>query len=200
MFVQIIQAQVRDRGAAISEGERWQREVMPQAAGFLGSTGGVTADGRLIIVARFESEEAARRNSDRDEQGEWWHRVSSNIQGDAIFHESSDVVTYRGGGDDSAGFVQVMQGRVKDVEAARRLSEKMEEQMPATRPDILGGLTATYDDGAFTDVVYFTSMEESRRNEKAMSDDPPTAMEEWAELLDGEITYYDLEEPQLVSR
>ncbi len=200
MFVQIIQGEVRDRRGVDSERERWEKELMPNAEGFLGSTGGITADGRLIMVVRFDSEEAARRNSARREQGEWWQRFSSHLTGDATFHESTDITTYQGGGDDSAGFVQVMQGRVNDVEAARNLNDKMEREMPARRPDLLGGLTAMYDDGAFTDVIYFTSLEEARRNEKAMSDDPPAEMEEWASLIEGDITYYDLEQPWLVSK
>ena len=33
---------------------------------------GMCDDGTFVALARFESAEAARRNSDRPEQGEWW--------------------------------------------------------------------------------------------------------------------------------
>ncbi|MGE5763508.1 MAG: hypothetical protein ACM3ZF_06425, partial [Mycobacterium leprae] len=56
--------------------ERWVEELAPGAAGWLGSTAGVTDDGRFIGLARFESEQAARRNSDRPEQGRWWAETS----------------------------------------------------------------------------------------------------------------------------
>ncbi|MGI8775368.1 MAG: hypothetical protein ACR2KQ_10265 [Actinomycetota bacterium] len=104
-----------------------------------------------------------------------------------------------GGGDDDAAFVQVMLGRVKDVDTFRALNERMEEEFPTQRPDILGGLNVTYDDGHFTDVVYFRSLEEARRAEKVMEQDPPPEMQEWATLLEGDLTYFDLEEPWLVS-
>ena len=50
----------------------WVRDLAPDAAGWLGSTGGVTADGRAVAIVRFESAKAARANSDRPEQSDWW--------------------------------------------------------------------------------------------------------------------------------
>src|SRR3712207_386774 len=100
MFVQIIEGRVSDRGGIESERERWEEKLLPSAEGFVGSTGGITADGRLVLVARFESEQAARRSSERPEQSEWWRRFSSHLAGEATFHESSDITTYQGGGDD----------------------------------------------------------------------------------------------------
>ena len=46
----------------------WRRDVKPGAKGYLGSTSGITPDGRSITLARFESEAAARANSERPEQ------------------------------------------------------------------------------------------------------------------------------------
>jgi hypothetical protein len=43
-------------------------EVADGAIGWLGSTGGVTDDGRLVALVRFESAEAAQQSSDRPEQ------------------------------------------------------------------------------------------------------------------------------------
>lgn len=200
MFVQVIHATVHDQLEIEAEQRRWQEELMPGAEGFLGTTGGITNDGRFIMVVRFSSADAARSNSRRKEQHDWWERFSSHLAGEATFHESSDITTYLGGGKDDARFVQVMQGRVRDVDAARTLNERMEQEMPAQRPDILGGLTATYDDGHFTDVVYFTSIEEARQNEKVMEENPPLEMQEWMSLLEGDLAFFDLEDPWLVSR
>ncbi len=72
MFVQVIQGQVADAERAHAAVDQWARDLAPGATGWLGSTGGVTEDGRFIALARFESEEAARRNSDRPEQDRWW--------------------------------------------------------------------------------------------------------------------------------
>ena len=44
-----------------------------------------------------------------------WLR-SSKFSGDAAFHDCRDVEQLLGGGSDDAGFVQVIQGRTRDVE------------------------------------------------------------------------------------
>jgi hypothetical protein len=65
MFVQVIQGQVSDAARVRAQLDQWVEQVAPGAVGWLGSTSGVTDDGTLIALARFESAEAARRNSDR---------------------------------------------------------------------------------------------------------------------------------------
>ena len=70
MFVQIIEGRTTDAEALRQRGKVWADEVGPGAVGFLGVTAGVTADGRAITIARFESEAQARANGDRPEQGE----------------------------------------------------------------------------------------------------------------------------------
>ena len=200
MFVQIITAKVKDAAGVQTEIDRWEQELMPGAEGFLGSTGGLTNDGRMILAARFDSEAAARRNSDRPEQGEFWSRLESHLDG-ADFFESTDVTTSQsGGGSDDAGFVQVMQGKVNDIEAARALGKRMEEEMPGRRPDVIGDVNVMSEDGTFYNLIYFTSQEEARKGEKAMSEDPPASMEEWGQLMVGEMTFWDLEDPWLVTK
>lgn len=200
MFVQVIEGKVKDRAGVETERDRWNKDLMPGAEGFLGSTGGITPDGRFIMAARFESEESARRNSDRPEQGEWWSRMSSHLEGEAAFHDSTDVDLYAGGGDDSAGFVQVMRGRVTDVDKAKELGKQMNEDMPQRRPDVMGGMTVNFGGGEFADFIYFTSLEEARRNEKEMTENPPESMTEWNNIMEGELTFYDLEDPWITSK
>jgi hypothetical protein len=81
MFVQVIQGQVADAGPVREAFDRWARELAPGATGWLGSTAGVTDDGRLIALARFESEDAARRNSGRPEQDRWWAETARLLTG-----------------------------------------------------------------------------------------------------------------------
>jgi len=111
MFVQIIEGKTSDAAALTRQGERWQDQLSPGATGFLGVTSGVTADGRAITIVRFESEEAARANSDRPEQGAWWAETAQLYDGDISFTESSDVEEFLGGGSDDAEFVQIPEGR-----------------------------------------------------------------------------------------
>jgi hypothetical protein len=68
MFVQVIRGQVSD-----------PEQLTAGAPGWLGSTAGVTEDGRFVALARFESQEAARRNRDRPEQGQWWMETSKLV-------------------------------------------------------------------------------------------------------------------------
>ncbi len=69
MFVQVMQGKTSDKEGLHRQLDRWMSELRSGAKGFLGTTGGVTDDGKVFVVARFESEQAARVNSDRPEQG-----------------------------------------------------------------------------------------------------------------------------------
>jgi hypothetical protein len=199
MFVQVIQGAVADADELRACLDRWMREVGPGAVGWLGSTGGVTADGQGIAVVRFESEEAARRNSDRPEQHQWWMETSKLFAGDVTFHDCRDVYEFGRGGSDVAGFVQVIQGRVSDPARALEGMRRTEEPMREHRPDVIGGLIALHGDGGFTESVYFTSEAEARAGEKKpMPPEAQQAMEEEMALM-SELTFVDLTDPWLDS-
>lgn len=198
VFVQVIQAKVSDAEALKAQLDRWQEELAPGAEGYLGTTAGVTADGDLIAMARFESEEAARANSDRSEQGEWWEETSKHLDGDATFHDCDDVRTYREGGSDDAGFVQVMQGQVSDRERFDSIQDEFMETMEEERPEILGMVHA-WDGDFLTGVVYFASEHTAREGEgMAVPDDVREKLDEMRSLIE-DLTYFDLEEPWLAS-
>ena len=200
MFVQVIEGQVKDPAGAKAEMDRWVSEIGPSAEGWLGSTAGVTPKGRFVAVARFESEEAARAQSNKPEQDQWWKSFSQHLDGEASFFESSGVTIGGKGGSDSAGFVQLMHGKVNDLEKAKEMDARMEKEMPQRRPDVIGNLTAYKEDGSFYSALYFTSLEEARQGEKEMTENPPPEMAEWGQLIDGEMTFHDLEEPWLASK
>src|SRR6266536_3863792 len=138
MFIQVIQGQIGDLVALRRQWDRWQGELAAGAEGWLGTTAGVTGQDRFIAVVRFESEEAARRNSDRPEQGQWWMETSRLFTGEVIFRDSSDVTADVDGDPDTAGFVQVMQGRGSDPERARELMAQNPDDWAAFRPDVIG--------------------------------------------------------------
>jgi len=134
MFVQVIQGPAANAAEVHAALDLWVRELAPGASGWLGSTAGVTDDGRLVAVVRFESEEAARRNSDRPEQGQWWSETSALLTGDATFRDSRDVVVDLNGDPDNAGFVQVIQGTSSDPVRARELMGQDSSDWAAFRP------------------------------------------------------------------
>jgi hypothetical protein len=77
VFIQVMQGRATNPDGIHAELDRWRAELQPGADGWLGSTSGVTDDGRFIAVVRFASEELARRNSDRPEQDDWGARRPS---------------------------------------------------------------------------------------------------------------------------
>src|SRR5690348_2273573 len=104
MFVQVLRGQVSDPEQVRDALGRWMEQLADGATGWLGSTAGVTEDGRFIALARFESEQAARRNSDRPEQNQWWMETSKLFTGEVTFRDSSDVTVDVAGEPDKAGF------------------------------------------------------------------------------------------------
>jgi hypothetical protein len=200
MFVQIIQGMVSDKDEMRAAVDRWVDEVSPGAIGWLGSTGGVTDAGQLIAVVRFESEDAAGRNSDRPEQDAWWTQMSKLFTSEPTFIESDQVDIDLAGNPDDAGFVQIIQGHSSDPAKARELMGQDSEAWAAFRPDILGSVGILHGGDAYTAVLYFTSEAAAREGEKKEA--PPelaAQMEEMGKLEVGEPTFLDLRDPWMHS-
>ena len=198
MFVQVIQGKVSDAESLRRAVEEWTREIAPGADGWLGSTGGVTEDGRFITLVRFESAEAAQRNSDRSEQDQWWAETSKLFDGEATFRDSTDVTLDVNGDPDRAGFVQVMQGRGTDPDRARKLMEQDSGKWAEFRPDVIGSVAVGHDGGAYTMAMYFTSEAEAREGErKELPPELAAQMEEMNKLSIGEPEFFDLKQPWL---
>jgi hypothetical protein len=200
MFIQLIQGDVADRDGLRRQIERWQAELKPGAQGYLGSTGGVTDDGRYIGCVRFESADAAQANADRPEQSAWFAETEKAFSGPVTFHSCTDVDVYLGGGSDSAGFVQVIQGNPIDRDRVRQLDVEFESLAREYRPDIIGWIVAWHpDDGRFTSVVYFNSEEAARKGEtQEPPEDRKHLLNDWQEAV-GDVSFYDLKDPWLFS-
>lgn len=200
MFVQVIQGKISNKERAREQLESWVSELGPNATGWLGSTGGVTDDGTMVLLARFESEDAARANSDRPEQGEWWAEMEKVFDGEPTFKDSSMVRVDTAGDPDQAGFVQIMQGQVSDADRAAELMFGNDFDLSDFRPDIVGRLMARHDGGAWTMAIYFTSEEEARAGEqKEMPPEQEALMAEMQSLAVGPPTFHDLRDPWLHS-
>jgi hypothetical protein len=200
MFAQVIQGKTSNPQGLEAALSRWFQDLAPGATGWLGSTSGVTEDGRAIAVVRFESEEAARRNSNRPEQDQWWSETAKLLEGEASFRDSTDVTVDLQGDPDKAGFVQIMQGRSNDPARAKQLMDQDSDKWAAFRPDVLGSVSLGHDDGSYTMVLYFTSEAEAREGER--KEPPPelqAQMEEMGKLSVGEPEYFDLKRPVLLA-
>ena len=195
MFVQVFQAKIRDADLWARQVEKWRTEIQPKTTGFLGFTSGISADGYMITVVRFKSQETAQIDNDLPEQGAWFEETSKAFDGEVTFHDCREVDVLLDGGSNDAGFVQVMQGRAKDQEQMRTQEKEMQSELHKVRPDLIGGITAWHGDGDFTQVAYFTSEQETRQNEQAMAQSP--VYEQFMSLIDGDLTFYDLTKPDL---
>jgi hypothetical protein len=200
MFVQVIQGRTSNPQGLDAALNQWVQDLAPSATGWLGSTSGVTEDGRTIAVVRFESEDDARRNSDRPEQGEWWSETAKLFDGEATFRDSNDVTVDVQGDPDQAGFVQVMQGRSSDPERSRQLMDQDADKWNAFRPDVLGSVSIGHQDGGYTMVMYFTSEAEAREGErKELPPELQAQMEEMSKLAVGDTEFFDLKQPVIIS-
>jgi hypothetical protein len=197
MFIQVIQGRTNDSAGLRQQFDRWQQELGPGARGYLGSTGGVADDGTAIFLARFESEDAARANSSRPEQGAWWNETAKYFDGDVTFRDCTEVDTTLAGGSDDAGFVQVMQGRVRNKKRLLELEKEFMPKLNEMRPDVIGSVRA-WDGDFFTDAIYFTSEADARKGEAGMSEEAGPDMAEFESLVEG-LSYIDLKDPWLSS-
>jgi hypothetical protein len=201
MFVQVIQGRVTDPEPVHAALDAWSRQLAPDAPGWLGSTAGVTEDGRFIALARFESADAARRNEGRAEQGRWWQETAKLFSGDVTFRDSDDVIADVHGDPNTASFVQVMQGRGSDPERAKELMTQNENEWAAFRPELIGSLAVGYEGGSYTMAMYFSSEQAAREGER--KEPPPELKAQMAEmdkLTVGEPEFLDVREPWLYSR
>ncbi|MGA8981027.1 MAG: hypothetical protein WB473_18110 [Pedococcus sp.] len=199
MFIQIIQGRCRDAEQVHRLTDEWRETMGRSAEGWLGGTYGITDDGEFVAVVRFESREAAARNSRRPEQGEWFERMAACFDGDVTFHDCDDAVMFLDGGSDDAGFVQVMQGRVSDPAKFRSFMEQPMDMLHEQRPEIIGGTIAMEPDGWFTETVSFRSEAEARAGEG--KELPQEARREWEEQMSAmtDLRYLDLHAPWFAS-
>ena len=197
MFIQVVRGRTGDAAAMRDAHERWKSEIRPGAIGYLGSAVGVADDGTFVAILRFESEAAARLNSDRREQSAWWAETSRLLDGQPQFYDCSIVDFPIGEIPDSAGFIQLeVFKNARDMDEMRRIDEEV-GKFGHLRPDLLCVVTAAAPDRTMFATNYFTSEEDARAAEKV---EPPSELvalfQRWMELTDG-VEYIDLRDPWL---
>jgi hypothetical protein len=195
VFVQLIQGKTSDKEGLHRQLEAWMSKLRPDAEGYLGTTGGVTDDGDAFIAARFESEEAARANSDRPEQGAWWAETERYFDGPVSFVNSADVDVQVEPSND-AGFVQVIQSTARDRKRIEEINATVGPAMTESRPEIVG-VVSVWSGDQVCDIAYFTTEEAARAGErKELTEAHRKLFEEWQSLIN-EPTFLDLKDPWL---
>ncbi len=197
MFIQVVQGKCTREEELRAHLERWREEQGPTAEGWLGGTYGFTDEHEFLGIVRFESREAAMANSDREEQSAWAREMMALMDGPVEFHDCDDVTLMLDGGSDQAGFVQVIRGKVEDVERAKAMMTQDATVLHEMRPEILGATMAIEPDGTFTQSVFFTDESSARQGEQQ---EPPADVREFMETVMADAKFYDLHHPWFVSR
>lgn len=179
--------------------DTWREEMAPTAEGWLGGTYGFTDDDQFVGIIRFESRDAAKRNSERPEQGEWAKQMTALLDGPVEYHDCDDVTLMLDGGSDDAGFVQVIRGKVADPTKLKSLMGDT-DMLHEMRPEILGATLAVEPDGTFTETVAFTDEASARAGESSEMPAMPVEVRETLEASMRGATYYDLHHPWFASR
>jgi hypothetical protein len=196
VFIQIIQGKCSRPDDLHALADEWREQLAPGATGWLGGTYGFTDDGEFVGVVRFESRETAMANSARPEQGAWAEKLAACLDGPLEFHDCDDVTLFLDGGSDTAGFVQVVRGKVDDPSRLKAMLADT-TMLHEMRPDIIGGTLAIEADGTFTETIAFTDEESARKGER--TEPPEEVRRELAYAMRG-ATFYDLHHPWFASR
>ena len=95
-----------------------------------------------------------------------------------------------------AGFVQVIQSKVRDRKRVEELNDAFASELTASRPDVVGGVTVWSGDLSH-DITYFSSEAEAREGEKKeLPEEHRKVFEEWHSLIE-DVSYIDLKDPWL---
>jgi hypothetical protein len=197
VFIQIIQGRCTRQQELHELLDMWRNELGPTAQGWLGGTYGFTDDDMFVGVVRFESRDAAMANSGRPEQDAWAKRMMELFDGPVEFHDCDDVTLLMDGGSDTAGFVQVIRGKVDDIDRLKSMMTADTDTLHQMRPEIIGGTLAVEPDGTFTETVAFTSEEAARQGERV---EPPADVQAEMEYAMAGAQFYDLHQPWFASR
>lgn len=167
MFIQVIQAPTRNADALREASYRWAHELGSTSIGWLGCTSGVTPEGLFITAERFESEQKAMLEAGRPGRRRWWTETSKSLTGEATFINCREVELFAPdqAAIDRAGYIQIVQGRVRNPTLMRTLLRSMEKEMFRYREHFLGSTLALHPDDGYTHLNYFTSDEAVRNAE-----------------------------------
>jgi len=172
--------------------------MMADRPGWLGGTYGFTDDDRFLGIVRFDSGSACKDAAGTSEAATMWAGAEELFDGRCEIHESEDVSMMLNGGSDSAGFVQVMKGRVADADRFRHFmtDTEMTSMLHEARPEIIGATLAIEPNGTFIETVAFTDEAKAREGEQK---DMPADMQADFESAMSDVEYVDLHHPWFAS-
>ncbi|MDP8960082.1 MAG: hypothetical protein M3N32_00385, partial [Actinomycetota bacterium] len=154
-------------------------------------------DSEFIAIMTFASDEAARRNAQRPEQDEWWSEMERHFAGDVTFRDCLHVATYGAWEREDAGFVQIVQGRSRDLDGVMDEIAKAEQEFVKDhRLGLMGGIIADHGDGTFTEVIYYPTEDAARSESEEEARKPVAAAEKLSSTV-SDVRYLFLRDPLL---
>jgi hypothetical protein len=193
VFIQMVQGRCSRQDEMRALVDDWCGS-MADRPGWLGGTYGFTDDDRFVGVVRFDSSSACLEAAGMAEAPMWWAGAEALFDGSCEIHESEDVSMMLDGGSDSAGFVQVMRGRVGDADKFRHFmtDAEMTSMLHQARPEIIGATLAMETDGTFVETIAFTDEDSARRGEQT---EMPADLAADFQSAMSDVEYIDLHHP-----
>ena len=195
MFSQTLTAQVSDKDGFKQALDTWYEQLAPD--GYLGGICGVSSDGVGVVISYYDTAASAHEQGEREQQKQWLADLNQYLSGDVTSRQADDVVDDSPGDISGAGFVQVIEGALKDPDRMRELATSNREAWAAFRPEILGSRLLLHNAGKYTMVIYFTDESAAREGEQKQEVPPELADEakEMASMDTEQPTFLDIAEP-----
>jgi hypothetical protein len=190
VFLQVHRATVNDTDGAHECLDRWVTALRSDP-GWLGTTAGVTDDGQSFTLTRYSSAAAVHDAETRGARDAWHAEMSHLSAHPLACQDCGQVIMQLHGDSPDAGFVQLVQGRLADLDRLEHALEVAGPWEADARSDIIGGLLGLHGDGGFTQIVYFTSLDDARAGEGRAA---PREAEEVGALV-SDLAYFDLRWP-----
>lgn len=200
MFIRILRGQAFNGAAMRTEIARWPQALSAGAPGWQRLTAGIGNDGELVLVLRYDTEVAARRDRERPELGAWQGSVERHLVGPGQWYDCPVVHTMKDGDTGDAGFLRVVQGRLADPVRLAAMRAEVEHTLREHAPHVLGVTVAEHADGTgFTEITYLTSERETRAAERQMAVEMAVQLGTVRSYMEG-LEEVELREPLIASR
>jgi hypothetical protein len=199
MWVWVLEGKAADPAEVGRMLSRWADEFGQTTPGYLGTTAGVTDDGRFLLFARWDSEEAGNELLVRAEMQAWWEEFQRHFDGSVEFAEAADVTMHLAGGSDAAGFVQAIKASGVDRAVIDASDRQFEAVASEFRPDLIGGVRVWTSPDVFVEANYFTSEDAARAGEQ--KEPPPELVEGLQDFMEmmKDAEFFDFRAPFLHS-
>jgi hypothetical protein len=192
MFVEVITGTTGNPDVMRRLTTDWVADISPGTTGWRGTTAGVTADGTFIAMTEIDSATARIPGHDR-----WRTATLAMLDGDPSSLVYDRITLRELPGDAAtAGFVQFGLRQVPNRAELEQYFKDFDAACAGLRPDCVGRLMASCDDGRFVGAFDFSSEADARAAEaQEMAPELADLIQRGQALSVGPGTHIDLTTP-----